>query len=252
MLVYVAVSQLSYLVVTRLAAGPVAFTVYTNAYQLFQLPHAIIAVSVITALLPRMSAHAADRRLDLVRDDLSTGLRMSTVVLVPAALGLLALAQPLSISLFAWHSTSVAGASRIGGALAAFAVALLPFSAFQLQLRGFYAMADSRTPALVMCAVASVNISSALILSGGHPQPRPSRRPGPGLCTVLRGRSRNLLPTAAGPTPRRGRAAGHPDRRSRRRTGGPCRSAGVRHLRGDRLAAGATDSQAVWSVSFSE
>jgi putative peptidoglycan lipid II flippase len=168
-LVYVAVSQVSYLVVTRLAAGPVAFTVYTNAYQLFQLPHAIIAVSVITALLPRMSAHAADQRLDLVRDDLSTGLRMSAVVLVPAALGLFALAQPLSISLFAWHSTSVAGAGRIGGALAAFAVALLPFSAFQLLLRGFYAMADSRTPALVMCAVAGVNIASALVLSEAIP-----------------------------------------------------------------------------------
>ena len=168
-LVYVAVSQVSYLVVTRLAAGPVAFTVYTNAYQLFQLPHAIIAVSVITALLPRMSAHAADQRLDLVRDDLSTGLRMSAVVLVPAALGLFALAQPLSISLFAWHSTTVAGAGRIGGALAAFAVALLPFSAFQLLLRGFYAMADSRTPALVMCAVAGVNIASALVLSAAIP-----------------------------------------------------------------------------------
>jgi putative peptidoglycan lipid II flippase len=168
-LVYVAVSQLSDLVVTRLAAGPVAFTVYTNAYQLFQLPHAIIAVSVITALLPRMSAHAADQRLDLVREDLSTGLRMSAVVLVPAALGLFALAEPLSVSLFAWHSTSVADASRIGGALAAFAIALLPFSAFQLQLRGFYAMADSRTPALVMCAVAGVNVASALILSAAIP-----------------------------------------------------------------------------------
>ena len=168
-LVYVAVSQVSYLVVTRLAAGPVSFTVYTNAYQLFQLPHAIIAVSVITALLPRMSAHAADRRLDLVREDLSTGLRMSAVILVPAALGLFALAQPLSISLFAWHNTSVADAGRIGSALAAFAVALLPFSAFQLQLRGFYAMADSRTPALVMCAVSGVNIASALILSEAIP-----------------------------------------------------------------------------------
>ena len=80
---YVIVSQLSYFVVTRLATGKVAFTTYSNAYQLFQLPHAIIAVSVITALLPRMSSHAADARLDLVRGDLSLGLRMSAVVLVP-------------------------------------------------------------------------------------------------------------------------------------------------------------------------
>jgi putative peptidoglycan lipid II flippase len=168
-LVYVAVSQLSYFVVTRLATNALSFTVYSNAYQLFQLPHAIIAVSVITALLPRMSSHAADDRLDLVRGDLSLGLRMSAVVLVPAALGLLVLAQPISVAIFAHHSTSVAGAGRVGGALAAFAVALLPFSAFQLLLRAFYAMADSRTPALVMTALAGVNVVSALILSAAIP-----------------------------------------------------------------------------------
>ena len=168
-LVYVLVSQLSYFVVTRLATGTVAFTTYSNAYQLFQLPHAIIAVSLITALLPRMSAHAADQRFDLVRGDLSVGLRMSAVILVPAALGLLVLAEPISVAVFAHGSSSVADATRIGGALAAFAVALLPFSAFQLLLRAFYAMADSRTPALVMCAVAAVNIASALILAEALP-----------------------------------------------------------------------------------
>jgi putative peptidoglycan lipid II flippase len=164
-LVYVAVSQLSYFVVTRLATGTVAFTTYSNAYQLFQLPHAIIAVSLITALLPRMSSHAADLRYDLVRGDLSVGLRMSAVVLVPAALGLFALARPLAIAVFAHGAASVSDGARIGSTLAAFAVALIPFSAFQLQLRAFYAMADSRTPALVMCCVAAVNIVAALAFS---------------------------------------------------------------------------------------
>ncbi len=168
-LVYVGVSQLSYFVVTRLTTGKVVFTIYSNAYQLFQLPHAIIAVSVITALLPRMSSHAADERLDLVRDDLSLGLRMSAVVLVPAALGIFVLAKPLAITLFAHGATSLTDAGRIGAALAAFAVALVPFSAFQLQLRAFYAMADSRTPALVMCAVAAVNIASGLALAAALP-----------------------------------------------------------------------------------
>jgi putative peptidoglycan lipid II flippase len=168
-LVYVAVSQLSFFVVTRSASGPVAFSTYSTAYQLFQLPHAIIAVSLITALLPRMSAHAADQRLDLVRGDLSLGLRMSAVVLVPAALGLLVLAEPICIAIFAHGSTSLADAGRIGATLAAFAVAIIPFSAFQLQLRAFYAMADSRTPALVMCAVSAVNIAGALILSAAIP-----------------------------------------------------------------------------------
>ncbi len=168
-LVYVGVSQLSYFVVTRLATGTVSFTTYSNAYQLFQLPYAIIAVSLITALLPRMSSHAADHRLDLVREDLSLGLRMSTVILIPAALTLFVLARPLAIAVFAHGATSVHDASRIGAALAAFAIALVPFSAFQLQLRAFYSMADSRTPALLMCAVSVVNIAAALALANALP-----------------------------------------------------------------------------------
>ena len=168
-LVYVVASQVAFFVVTRLASDTRSFSVYTNAYQLFQLPHAIIAVSLITALLPRMSAHATDQRLDLVRDDLSVGLRMSAVVLIPAALGLFALARPLSIAIFAHGATTVSDGAYIGATLAAFAVALVPFSAFQLQLRAFYAMADSRTPALVMCCVAVVNIAAGFALAAALP-----------------------------------------------------------------------------------
>ncbi|MDQ1635245.1 MAG: putative peptidoglycan lipid flippase [Frankiaceae bacterium] len=169
-LFFVVTSQVSYFVVTRLATGGVAYTTWFNAYQLFQLPHAIVAVSVITALLPRMSRHAADDRLDLVRDDLSTGLRLASVVIVPAAFGLLALATPISVAIFAHGATSVGDAGRIGAALAAFAFALVPFSSFQLQLRAFYAMADSRTPAMVNLAVAGTNIVVALGLSAVLPE----------------------------------------------------------------------------------
>jgi putative peptidoglycan lipid II flippase len=164
-LMFVVTSQISYFVVTRLATGGVAYTTYFNAFQLFQLPHAIIAVSVITALLPRMSRHAAEDRLDLVRDDLSTGLRLAAVIIVPAALGLLVLATPICVAIFAHGAASVHDAQRIGAALSAFAVALVPFSSFQLQLRAFYALADSRTPAMVNLAVAGTNIVTGLLLA---------------------------------------------------------------------------------------
>ncbi len=169
-LLFVVTSQVSFFVVTRLATAGVAYTTWFNAYQLFQLPHAIIAVSVITALLPRMSRHAAEQRLDLVRGDLSTGLRLAAVVIVPAALGLLVLATPIAVAIYAHGVTSVSDAARIGAALAAFAVALVPFSTFQIQLRAFYALADSRTPALVNFAVAGTNIVTALVLSAVLPE----------------------------------------------------------------------------------
>jgi putative peptidoglycan lipid II flippase len=74
------------------------------------------------------------------------------------------------VAIFAHGSVSVSGAERIGTALSAFAVALIPFSSFQLQLRAFYALADSRTPAMVNLAVAGTNIVTALVLSAVLPE----------------------------------------------------------------------------------
>lgn len=166
MLLYVGASQVAYLVVTGLALQVRGtFTAYSAAYQLFQLPHAIVAVSVITALLPRMSAHAAGRQRIRLVEDLSRGMRTTSVVIVPAAVGMAVLATPLSIMLFAYHSTSVAGATQIGRILAGFAIALIPFSVFQLMLRVFYAEQNSRTPALVNVGLSTVNVAFAYLLS---------------------------------------------------------------------------------------
>jgi putative peptidoglycan lipid II flippase len=171
MVVFVAVNQLAYLVVARLATSSKStYTAYTNAYQLFQLPHAIVAVSVITALLPRMSGHAAEGRDDLLRADLSRGMRLSYVAIVPASFGLLVLAKPISVALFEHHNTTAQGAMQIGSTLAAFAVAIVPFSTFQLLLRAFYARQDSRTPALVAGSLAFTNIVGAYVLSAALPK----------------------------------------------------------------------------------
>ena len=68
------------------------FSAYQYAWLLFQLPYAIVGISVITALLPRMSAHAADARYALVRQDFSAGVRLASVITVPAAVVLAVLA----------------------------------------------------------------------------------------------------------------------------------------------------------------
>ena len=165
MFLFVLVTQLAYLFVVRLASGATAFPTYSYAFQLFQLPYAIVAVSVITALLPRMSRHSADDRKDLVRADLSHGMRLNLLVIVPAALGLIAIGRPLAYAVYAHGAVSGPEAYGIGNALVAFAVGLIPFSMFQLLLRGFYAGQNSRTPTLVMIGVGALNVAMMYALS---------------------------------------------------------------------------------------
>ena len=177
---YVLTTQASFLVVqnvanaasTRPGASYDSFSTYSYAWQLFQLPYAIIGVSVITALLPRMSAHAAERRYPLVRDDFSTGVRLSSVIVVPAALLLIVLGGPLAEFLVGHGSTTVAEARYIGEVFGLFSLGLVPYMMFQLELRVFYALHDSRTPMFIGVAVMAVNIGISLfvlsVIPTGH------------------------------------------------------------------------------------
>lgn len=164
-LVYVAVTQLSYLVITRLASNDAQLPTYTLAFTVWQLPHAVVAVSVITALLPAMSRHAVRGRLDRIRTDVDRGVRLSTLVLIPSALAFVVLGRDIAVLLFGHGATTPDQAARVGWTLAVFAVGLVPFSTYQLQSRAFYAMKDTRTPALVQVAVSVVLVAVDVLLS---------------------------------------------------------------------------------------
>jgi putative peptidoglycan lipid II flippase len=170
---YVMATQVAFLVTTRVAnaagarvpqqAAGAGFAAYSNAYMLFQLPYAIVGISVITAMLPRMSGHASEGRYRLVSSDFSTATRLASVIVVPASLILAVLGPPLAEGVFGYGSTSAASARYIGEIFALFSLGLLPFTLFQTQLRVFYAMRDSRTPALIGLLTMTVNIVANLL-----------------------------------------------------------------------------------------
>ena len=175
---YILTTQVAFLVVQNVAnaasnhAKYDGFPAYNYAWQLFQMPYAIVGISVITALLPRMSAHAAERRYSLVRSDFSGGVRLSSVIVVPAALILAVLGPALAEALFGYGSMTVAQAHYIGAVFGVFSLGLVPYMMFQLMLRVFYAMHDSRTPMYIGVAVMAINIAASLlalaVLPAGH------------------------------------------------------------------------------------
>jgi putative peptidoglycan lipid II flippase len=160
MAIYVVTNQALLLVVINLAdAAHGGYTSYLYAYTLFQLPYAAVSVSVITALLPRMSAGAVAADLTAVRSDLSYGLRMTAVLLVPAAVLLFLLGPSLSTIILGFGNSSASQARSIGFVFSAMAIGLVPFSAFQLETRAFYALRDTRTPAMVNLWASALNVA---------------------------------------------------------------------------------------------
>jgi putative peptidoglycan lipid II flippase len=168
---YVATTQVAMLFTTRVAnqASVLAtrahvgygagYTPFAYAWQLFQMPYAVVGISVITALLPRMSAHADGNRTDLIRRDFSAGLRLAAAIVVPASVILAVLGPPLAEVLLAHGSTSLASARYMGEVFAIFCLGLLPYTVFQMQLRVFYSLHDSRTPAFIGAACMVLNIA---------------------------------------------------------------------------------------------
>ena len=159
---YVVCNQLVLVVVVQLASGTHSerdYPSYVYAFLLWQLPHAVVAVSVITALLPAMSRAASDDRIGDLRRQLDGGLRLTISILVPAAVAYIVLGRSIATLVFGHGRTSLADARFIGTLLAVFACGLVAFSTYQLQLRAFYALQDTRTPALINLAVNATTIA---------------------------------------------------------------------------------------------
>ncbi len=162
-------NQIAYWVVTRLStttgqhaveaglAGGAGYTAYSNAYQLWIVPQGIITVSLVTALMPRMSSAAADGDLASLRRDVSYALRSSAALVVPAAALFAALAPWVMGCVFEYGRTGAADIEVMAGMLIAFAPGLVAFSAQYVLSRGFYALSDTRTPFFLNLVIAGLN-----------------------------------------------------------------------------------------------
>jgi putative peptidoglycan lipid II flippase len=150
------------LVIARSRDGVVS--AYTYAYAFFQLPHGLLAVSLMTTLGPELASLARRGEIAALRARFCLGLRSLLIVMVPASVGCTVLAHQIVAGLLQhgdFHRSSVL---LTANALRAFSVGLVPFSVYLYALRGFYALRDTRTPFLVNCLENALNIVFAALL----------------------------------------------------------------------------------------
>ncbi|HEX6684010.1 MAG TPA: murein biosynthesis integral membrane protein MurJ [Candidatus Limnocylindrales bacterium] len=166
MLIYVAVNQFALLLmfnllnrVGKLDAGTL---IYNNVFLLLMMAHGIVAVSVITALLPRMSSAAHDGRAADVTADLSRGIRMCTVLLAPIAVIYSVLALPIAIALFERGAFNRVDSENTMAVLIVAGLTLIPMSISQLFNFTYYSLQDTKTPALINLPVVSLRLSVQL------------------------------------------------------------------------------------------
>jgi putative peptidoglycan lipid II flippase len=139
-------------------------TAYQFAYQFFQLPYALIAVSVAAAMMPDLSERWSRGDREGFERQFVLGLRVTLALLIPVGLVYAAMSQPL-IQLALHHGrVTESGAHLVSESLALFALGLPGFSAFFLLIRGFQAMQDARTMFRIYALENAVTVVLALIL----------------------------------------------------------------------------------------
>ncbi|MBU6279592.1 MAG: hypothetical protein KGN78_10135, partial [Actinomycetales bacterium] len=168
----VLVNQLGYIVITRLAttanvlaqnseATSAGFTTYQKAHLLFVLPHGIITVSLVTAIVPAISGFAHAGQTERIRAELARVLRAIASFIIPAAAVVLALGPQIGMVLYGSGASNRDAGRAIGVTLSIFALALPAYSLYYALLRVFYAQEDTRTPVLLTVVLNAVNVSLA-------------------------------------------------------------------------------------------
>jgi putative peptidoglycan lipid II flippase len=161
---YVLANQAALFVVLLLAnrqeGGP---STYAAALIFFQLPHAVVAVSLMTAIVPGLASANARGDRAQYREQFSLGIRLMALIILPAATGYVVLGGPIA-HVLRFGAVTMAQADLIGDNLVMFGVGLFGYSVYLYTLRGFYALRDTRTPFFLNLFENGVNIAAAFAL----------------------------------------------------------------------------------------
>jgi putative peptidoglycan lipid II flippase len=154
-------AQLFVLVLANNAAGNVSAYVY--AFTFYVVPHGLLAVSIMTTMMPNLARRAQENDAPGLRREFGLGLRYIVVLVLPASILFAVLAQPM-LAVIVRRQFTVHDAIVTADTLQAFAISLVPFSLYLYAMRAFYALQDTRTPFFLNAFENALNIALAIIL----------------------------------------------------------------------------------------
>jgi putative peptidoglycan lipid II flippase len=126
--------------------------------RVYQFPLGVFGVALGTVLFPLLSRHAAEYRMDKLREDLARGLKLVLFISVPASAGLVVLARPLTMLLFQHGSFDDEAVRQTTDMVRMFGCAVWAYCALLIVHRGFYAVGDRRSPLTMSLIGMAINV----------------------------------------------------------------------------------------------
>jgi putative peptidoglycan lipid II flippase len=136
---------------------------YIYAFAFYVVAHGVIAVSIMTVMMPRLAQRAAAGDGAGLRREFGGALRYIVVLILPAAVVAAVLAQPM-LSIVVFKSFTASDAALTADLLQVFALSLVPFSVYLFAIRAFYSLQNTRTPFFLNLFENGCNIVLAIVL----------------------------------------------------------------------------------------
>ncbi|MCL4128460.1 UNVERIFIED_CONTAM: hypothetical protein GTU68_061743, partial [Idotea baltica] len=168
----VSVSQINLLLDTLLASflvtGSISWLYYSD--RLVEFPLGVFGIALATVILPSLSKKHASASTEAFSNTIDWALRWVFIIAMPAAIGLIYLAEPLLITLFQYGAFTAEHAYQASLSLMAYGLGLLPFIFIKVLAPGYYARQDTKTPVKIgiIAMVVNMGLNIVLMLQFAH------------------------------------------------------------------------------------
>lgn len=150
-------------IASRVAVGGITALNYANRLNGFV--QGIFVLSITTALYPMISKMAAENNIDGLKKSISEAINGINLLVIPATIGSMIFAKPVVMLLFGRGKFDSEALAMTSVALVFYSVGMIGFGLREVLSRAFYAMQDTKTPAINAAIAVVLNIILNIILS---------------------------------------------------------------------------------------
>lgn len=151
------------IIASMLGVGKISLLYFSD--RLMEFPLGVFGIALATVILPTLSRQAASDSMDEFSSTMDWSLRLVLLISVPAAIGLIVLAEPLVATIFYGGAFSPRDVALTGIALQAFSVGLVGFSLVKILAPAYFAREDTRTPVRIGLIALAVNFVLSVLLA---------------------------------------------------------------------------------------
>jgi putative peptidoglycan lipid II flippase len=151
------------IIASMLGVGKISLLYYSD--RLMEFPLGLFGIALATVTLPYLSRQAANQSHDEFADTLDWSMKLVLLIAVPAAVGLIVLAEPLVATIFYGGAFTSDDVELTALALQAFAIGLVGFSYVKILAPAYFAREDTRTPVRIGLVALAVNFLLSVTLA---------------------------------------------------------------------------------------